>query len=80
MREPTEAQVRYLRAVHQGDVNIGSGYVNRAPSGITMTTHDICLRNGWVRVAAGAWNEAKPVMMTEAGYSAVAALSRKDQP
>lgn len=77
LTKPTEAQIRYMRAVHRGDVTTSYGYVNSAPHGITMTTHNICLERGWVRVAAGAYNERKAVSITEAGLAA--ALQQKGE-
>lgn len=68
---PSPAQQGYLRAVARGEVRIGLGYVNGAPSGVNRKTHDICEQRGWVKTAPGAWDEAKLVTLTDAGRAAL---------
>jgi hypothetical protein len=71
MKRATDAQRRYLHAVNKGEITTSWGYVNNAPPGITMSTHNICERNGWVVVARGAYGDRKAVEITDTGRRAL---------
>jgi hypothetical protein len=67
----TKAQLGYLMAVDRGEITTSYGYVNSAPYGITMATHNVCERNGWVTVDQGNFSERKAVRITGAGRAAL---------